>query len=746
MKKMEFVKFFKKSVFSFILVILFGITLSVPTYAASFNMNPASKTFERGCKRSVDVMMNVSGEFTNAAEVEIEYDPTKIDIVDSIDNQDGTQIKEGSAFQVYNFNSVDETNGIIKLAGFSFVPVNTNVKFGTIEFISLNAADTTGFNIRFDGEGETKDSNIASSVNNTDLLDSVTNGTYAFIPGPCQSDNQEPNVIFTNPTNNRESVELNTNINFRITDNQSGTNLSTLEFDLNGSTFLASSAEVDFDGDDLDYDFTLDPPVDLPEDRASTFTVSGEDNAGNAFEEQIIFNLSASNFQPPTDPEDLEAPTVIFKEPQNLDTNQILDRVELSILDEQSGVNEESVEVIINGSLFTLDDEGVSLEGDVNDLDVTVDVNRIIDPNAVSYVNAKGTDNAGNEFDEQIIFNLPTSPLFITCNNVPTREDQPRPICINQTNVEGNENLFFQDDTIAELENNIGFLGIVTLGFGLSYLGLSLFRLFYTGRLYSWFNKNAGQRIRGVVYDVLTNDPVKFASIRIKDDVGKVIKNFSADRFGRYRFSDLKSDKYYLHVSTVHYGEYVKSIEVDKKEEFYFDIPLTPISQDLESSMLRKNISILLGLLSKFTNILHFVGLVFAGFASYFIPNAFNIGIFAAFAVLPLIWIFNALFRMPGNIRLILEDRVKVTNCIVKVFTKKDLDLVDVKITNSKGIAKLDLVRGDLLFAVNSPKYKLTDDSIRKTSKGTSDIAPSFREIEVSNAQDVINLDVSLRN
>lgn len=193
-----------------IFITCFGISANVfPSIinAASYDFSPASGNYPNECEKEVVVNINPGTEASNAADIEIRFDPTKIDIIDSLPLQTGTQVSIGTAYENYVYNNVDLINGIIKIAAGSFNnDLTTQEVFVRIIFKAKPAITTAGFTIYFTGTGDTLDSNIAESSTHLDLLTSVTNGTYTFSDSlSCYSvvtpPIENPASYFDSPTN-----------------------------------------------------------------------------------------------------------------------------------------------------------------------------------------------------------------------------------------------------------------------------------------------------------------------------------------------------------------------------------------------------------------------------------------------------------------------------------------------------------------------------------------------------------------
>ena len=261
-------------------------------FAASFDFNPATNQYTSGCKNSINIMADATAKDSNAADIELYYNPNEIVILDSVSNIPGLQIKPGDAYETYFGNDVNTTTGRIRLAGASFVSSLSSRKvFASIEFTSKTGISSTSFSIKFDGAGATLDSNIADASTSDDLLTSVTNGTYTFTTGNCTSDKIPPVITFQNPPKYAVNVSLTSSVTIRITDNQSGVDLNQTIFDINGDIYTMQSPEVTYIGQPLDYTVVIKPRNPFYGDKESVIKVITVDKAGNKNSDTNTFNI-----------------------------------------------------------------------------------------------------------------------------------------------------------------------------------------------------------------------------------------------------------------------------------------------------------------------------------------------------------------------------------------------------------------------------------------------------------------------
>ncbi len=260
--------------------------------AASFDFNPTSGQLLAGCKTGLNIDANATGQTSNAADIEVQYNPNEIDILDSDSSIPGIQIKAGNAYETYFGNDVNSSLSRIRLAGASFVGNLTSRKtFATIEFQSKPGVTSTSFQIKFSGVGATLDSNIADSSTSDDLLSSVGNGSYTFKTDFCQADKEPPKIINQTPKAYDTGVAANSKVTIQITDNQAGVDLSKTKFYINNDEYLASDSAVSYTGSNLNYTFVITPRNTIPTDAASTVRVITQDLVNNASNNQIVFNI-----------------------------------------------------------------------------------------------------------------------------------------------------------------------------------------------------------------------------------------------------------------------------------------------------------------------------------------------------------------------------------------------------------------------------------------------------------------------
>ncbi|MCA9386586.1 carboxypeptidase regulatory-like domain-containing protein [Candidatus Dojkabacteria bacterium] len=737
---MQFViKQIQRSIIVLFFMLIFALAVYTKVDAASFKFNPSTKSFERTCQRSVSIDINPEGELSNAAEIEITYDPSVITIVDQNPNIAGIQIQPGNAFETYFYNEVNVTTGKIKLAGASFVTsLSSNKTFATITFTSSALATSTNFTIKFDYPGATKDSNIADAVTSNDLLSSVVNGSYTFINGPCQADTTSPQVVFQNPTNGATGVSLNSNVTLQITDDQSGIDLDSITFIIDGVSYTTLNPEVSYTGNSTNYNFVINPVNDFPVNQASTVVVTGKDIAGNTFSKQIIFNIPT----PPPVTTDNEEPIIGFVNPVNLDSNvQVNEDIIITLGDNGSGVNLSTLIIYINGQPVTTSTQGVVVSGNPNLYTITIPGTGRIIANQVNFLRVVGSDFEGNSFDRQIVFNIPQAiqcPTDTDPNDpdAPDSVDDPitntpeyqelledfksnpdslekqikncygQEIEINEvptivSEVLKSENLLKGTalentviDSIAKETSTSGFaalfaiillslniLPVLSLVAAAPGLGVKLLSI-----LFGKSNTNPW----GVITSAVDNKPVPFAVCQIftQGSQFKVTQSIS-DLDGRYGFI-LSPGKYRLEIKQSGFKQFDLDIDIDEGQESVIrDVKLLPINQtgDYSENIFQQLFKVLLVVYKKISIFMFVFGYIFSIISMIIAPSFANFIIFSIFTTTILVYFLPILFKRSQFASIVdVETGLRIPFAQIKIFNSNTWQLIDSKVTNYNGL------------------------------------------------------------
>jgi len=182
------------------------------------------------------IQMHTNNINTVSANVIIYYDPNFLEVQDALPGP-GIQIKPGALYETYpsTGNTVDTTNGIIRLTGYSASSVyNSGASegtFGTITFKVIQqktatqgvTTDPAFVDIEFLGIGVTTDSNINDETAQ-DILQSVEDSYWHLWP-----DTTKPYIDTFNPVDGAINVSVAQNLTFYFKDNETGVNTSTLK-------------------------------------------------------------------------------------------------------------------------------------------------------------------------------------------------------------------------------------------------------------------------------------------------------------------------------------------------------------------------------------------------------------------------------------------------------------------------------------------------------------------------------------
>lgn len=522
-----------------ILPIIIFLSLNSGINAASFKLSPTSGTFNQNCASSVDIILDAEGGSTNAADIIIDYDPAKVEV---------TQIKTGTVYTDYFGNVVDNTSGVIRLTGASFVGTFTSSGvFATIQFKPKSSNTSSSFNIRFTGASpyNTLDSNIADTNTSNDILSSVQNGTYNFGSGSCVSDSTPPAINFQNPVNNQKNVPADANIQVQITDDGSGVNINTVEIIINGVTYKTSSPRATTTGNSSSYLVTIQPYDPLFTSQTNTVLVKASDFAGNSQQGSINFNIptitptivptitptstpggptsvitprptatvyaTPTQFSCPVVPTaptypDSNSPIIEFVRPQERGEVDAIPQIIINLSDLGSGIDINTIKINFDNYIFTHSDPQFSFSGNPSSYLIKLQLDRSFPADSQHVVIASVSDLSGNGISKSI--NIKIKPPFA-----------------NQI-----LEFFYPDSTKrGRVLNLIPFILI----------GLLLIPLFYLLR-----RSIVDHRLPcGYVFNSTTLEPVSGVTIDIFDSSPKKIKTVTTNLFGVFA-AKIPADKY----------------------------------------------------------------------------------------------------------------------------------------------------------------------------------------------------------
>jgi hypothetical protein len=637
---------------------------------------PNNGNLVQGCTYSADIRINTGSNNSSSADIIINYDPAKIEILDSNPNVADKQIKPGVAYQSYFGNKVNESTGEIRLTGASFdAPINGEDIFASISFKSKPAVTSASFIIKFDGAGATTstDSNISIAESSLDALGSVQNGIFTFSSGSCVADTAAPNVTFINPTNGQLNVPSNQVVSLGITDNLSGVNLSTLEILVNGQLYTANSQEIQISGTSTNYSITLNQTDDIDPTTPSTILVKVRDFSNNLRQSFITFNnpspatptpapTSAPTANPtsgpttaatplPTNPpiyitviptttatptpapSDKIPPTIEFVNPVSRETISDNEELIIRLGDVGSGINPNTLQVLINDKKYTINDSTVRLEGNGGEYTVRIRDSSIFSKVTSSYLSVIVSDFGGNTSVSNIVFNIPKAVEVEEIVNKDPKvcnitDPETKPLAPVQnaplTDAVVNLQQSVEDKTPQILKpfvKEAGVFGVATLVAALPFMiwigsGIASFisgGLFFPLIFGLFASKN---RLFGRIVKEGGKGGITLATIHVFDITNsKTLKNAVTTFKGRFTLR-LPAGLYRLDISKPGYID--KSIDLRLEEEGYIvDVIELKAVEVLESNSIAENIqfgvfqidpkiiTIYFGLLLSFINVVY---------------------------------------------------------------------------------------------------------------------------------------------
>jgi len=241
-------KLFSKSIF--ISAALF-ITIHTASANTSFTFSvpegqgASNNEFYHGRCVRVDVMLDTDGHNTGGADLEINYNSSRIAIVNNNCSTAATTIYHDSQYQNYTNNHVVPGTGKITLGAYNNpgVPYNGSGRFASFYFTVLDGAGD--YDLDFEATpGVTTDSNLAEYGTGNDILDDANSYTLHFA-----DDNDTPYINNLNPASSATGVSVVSNILYRLNDDDAGVNFSTLTQSLTGTNwgttnYTASSGQI----------------------------------------------------------------------------------------------------------------------------------------------------------------------------------------------------------------------------------------------------------------------------------------------------------------------------------------------------------------------------------------------------------------------------------------------------------------------------------------------------------------------
>jgi hypothetical protein len=224
---------------SFLVTVGMFVSFHSVLAATSFTFNVpegqgvGNNEFYHGRCVRVDVMLDTDGHNTGGADLEINYDNSRITIVNNDCSTPATVIYHDAQYQNYTNNHVVPGTGKITLGSYNNpgVPYNGSGRFASFYFTVLDGAGN--YILDFEATpGVTTDSNLAEYGTGNDILDDAPSYTLVFA-----DDNDTPYINNENPFNGATNISVVTNLLYRLNDDDAGINFGTLTNSLTGANW-----------------------------------------------------------------------------------------------------------------------------------------------------------------------------------------------------------------------------------------------------------------------------------------------------------------------------------------------------------------------------------------------------------------------------------------------------------------------------------------------------------------------------
>lgn len=407
--------FIKKFALVFSLFLLIGVG---DAEAARFSLSPSAKQFKTGCEVAVNIMMDSEGQSVSAADAFVYYNANEIEIIDQNTASAGVQVRPGNIFNAYVGNIVKPAEGKIYLTAFNlFSYYQTQGAPDVYGAIILKAKPgVTSSTLRFDFTlGNTIDSNIADPLSN-DILTSVADGTYTFVPGSCVDDTTPPRVVSSIPESGDKSIALDSNLSFDIADSGSGVDINSVLVNLDSNVYKNGDSAFSFTGTPALYTVTINPSSNFLAATPVFVQIDAEDLSLNkmpryefSFNEPIVDSVS---------------PYVVSPLPSPGSRGVALDsNVSFHIKDDLSGVDLSTVFVTIDGVEYKNGDSNFIFSGDNKDYFIVIDPFTNFPQDLPVEVVINGTDMDGNKMSPPYTFSF----NHVDLDNVPPYVLSPKP-------------------------------------------------------------------------------------------------------------------------------------------------------------------------------------------------------------------------------------------------------------------------------------------------------------------------------
>jgi hypothetical protein len=195
--------------------------------SASEAQGSAQNEFYVGRCFRVNIYVNTGGLNTNGADVEINYNSTLGQIVQSNCSSAATQIYSDGLYNTYPSNANSVSDAKILLSAYNNPGVSVNTSNGLFGHFFVKVLQTSeSFPLSFEyTQGVTTDTNLAqTSGDGSDILVAVDNPSLKFV-----SDSDAPQFSQLSPANNATNVSVDSSVSFVVADAMAGINSSSAQ-------------------------------------------------------------------------------------------------------------------------------------------------------------------------------------------------------------------------------------------------------------------------------------------------------------------------------------------------------------------------------------------------------------------------------------------------------------------------------------------------------------------------------------
>ena len=201
------------------------------TFSVPEGQSGSGNEFYHGRCVRVDVLLDTDGHDTGGADLEINYDNSRIAIVNDDCSTAATTIYPASQYDNYPNNHV--TSNKITLGAYNNPghPYNGNDSFAHFYFTVLDGGGDYDLDFEFT-VGNTTDTNLAEYGSGNDILEHADSYTLHFA-----DDDNTPYVNNENPANGATDVQVVSNILHRLNDDDAGVDFSSLTESLTGANW-----------------------------------------------------------------------------------------------------------------------------------------------------------------------------------------------------------------------------------------------------------------------------------------------------------------------------------------------------------------------------------------------------------------------------------------------------------------------------------------------------------------------------